>query len=443
MRWVLGVVLWGGWVALIIAAAAVVGGLVIGASVRALTRDQSQTDAFVHALRRGIAAALGVILFGAACWVITDHVVHAAAPPVCATTSAPLTPGAPVGAPIAIKANSTYVALGDSYAAGEGLAPFEVQRDASCNNCDRSPRAYPRLLRFSDPVTVVFVACSGATMADIASGVTSLARAHAGPLELDNIEQNGPNANQPTTTSLGAPSAAVPAPGPVRFVTINISGNDALFSTVVVYCFERSHCLTSTAHGGFQDGKSLQDWGKQRIKDIGTALPKLFDLLHTRMPDARIVVLGYPLLFTSRSPSAFADQGRCALYGRWASDERTGLIQLEEQLDATIRTTAASNHAEFIDTATLFRGHEPCTRHEWVNFAVLSLAALKNDPAKLVAGGSFHPNQFGQEAFAAAVSCYMAAHPQAPPAGAAPSVASFQPCFDHTMQGLIGSRAQP
>jgi hypothetical protein len=65
-----------------------------------------------------------------------------------------------------------YVALGDSYSSGEGLAPFL----AGSGSCDRSPEAYPELVAHRlGNVTLRFSACSGATIAQISDQVASLA----------------------------------------------------------------------------------------------------------------------------------------------------------------------------------------------------------------------------------------------------------------------------
>ena len=73
-------------------------------------------------------------------------------------------PNIPVVADIAGK----YVALGDSYSAGEGITPFQP---GSPRNCDRSPQAYPLLLEFEQEVSVTFEACSGAVTQDVDIGV--------------------------------------------------------------------------------------------------------------------------------------------------------------------------------------------------------------------------------------------------------------------------------
>lgn len=65
-----------------------------------------------------------------------------------------------------------YLALGDSYSSGEGLGPFLP----GSGKCDRSPEAYPQIVaRRIGALTLKFVACSGATIAQIDQQVSGVA----------------------------------------------------------------------------------------------------------------------------------------------------------------------------------------------------------------------------------------------------------------------------
>ena len=115
---------------------------------------------------------------------------------------------APAGAAPAT-GRATYVALGDSYSSGAGLAPF----DAGSGSCARSPRAYPSIVDRSlarDAFT--FVACSGATTAQI-------------------IAQVGP---------------ARAALRHAALVTLTAGGNDLSFSNLLVSCVGGVTSLTSS-----------------------------------------------------------------------------------------------------------------------------------------------------------------------------------------------------
>src|SRR5437868_1539276 len=74
-------------------------------------------------------------------------------------------------APVASDRPYTYVALGDSYSAGEGLAPYSEGTDTppNGNDCHRSQtQSYVELLAHEvNATTLKFLACSGAQTANI------------------------------------------------------------------------------------------------------------------------------------------------------------------------------------------------------------------------------------------------------------------------------------
>ncbi len=97
-----------------------------------------------------------------------------------------------------------FVALGDSYSSGEGLYLYSTGTDTSSDRCHRSPLAYGPLLSYVDRQHrgFAFVACSGATTADLSA----------------------PNHLYPTEApQLAALSSAT------RTVTLTLGGNDVGF----------------------------------------------------------------------------------------------------------------------------------------------------------------------------------------------------------------------
>lgn len=104
-----------------------------------------------------------------------------------------------------------YVALGDSFSSGEGNSPFEYGSDVSNENeCHRSSLGYPRLLQNDPNLNVgvaVFVACSGATTANVQNGGQ-----WSEPAQLDALTSE------------------------TEVVTLTIGGNDVGFSNYVLGC---------------------------------------------------------------------------------------------------------------------------------------------------------------------------------------------------------------
>ncbi|MBO0777158.1 MAG: hypothetical protein J2P34_12685, partial [Actinobacteria bacterium] len=132
-----------------------------------------------------------------------------------ATPAGQALPAAPAGI------HGSYVALGDSYSAGEGLPPFAT--GTALTACDRSVSgAYPTLLyallhRQDARASLSFTACSGAVISDI------LRPAHRATVVPPQIS----GAVQPS----------------VGLVTLTIGGNNAIFSKVVATCVTAGNCL--------------------------------------------------------------------------------------------------------------------------------------------------------------------------------------------------------
>jgi len=97
---------------------------------------------------------------------------------------------APAGESGALKTppKPIYLALGDSYSAGEGLGPFLP----GSGSCDRSPESYPEIVahHFGD-LQLKFLACSGATIAQIDRQVSSLPSRTLRHVEITTVTAGG------------------------------------------------------------------------------------------------------------------------------------------------------------------------------------------------------------------------------------------------------------
>lgn len=209
-----------------------------------------------------------------------------------------------------------YAALGDSYSAGVGAPPPDL--DAACL---RSSRGYPPLWRRSHPVSEFdFLACSGATTSDVRA-------------------------------------TQVPAlPADADLVTITIGGNDAGFARVLEAC---------TFAATDDQCRTVVDAAETFIAVvISRRLARTYDAIHDAVPHARLVVLGYPRLFELTDTCAnplVPDKAR-----------RSALNQGADVLDETIRRVAARHNAAFADVRDRFAGHGVCsTDTPWINAPLL------------------------------------------------------------------------
>jgi lysophospholipase L1-like esterase len=276
----------------------------------------------------------------------------------------------------------TYFALGDSYSAGEGLNPYirgTQNVRAGGNRCHRSNEAFGAILGSR---ATMFRACSGAVIAEI----SSVGQQH------DGFDVGGPQLQGVTHAAL---------------VTMTISGNDALFADVVQFCALRLHCIDSTKWN--RDGElTLRSWVDARLARISTDLSGLLSQISERLPGARVVVVGYPRLF-SVAPNS-GGQRSCLIYKVFSDDERSQLRDLGDRLNFEIARQALATGHEYVHVADAFDRHETCgSGGQWLQFFRIDLENLTTKDA--FDAGNFHPTTDGQAMMARLVACYLKAHP--------------------------------
>jgi lysophospholipase L1-like esterase len=280
-----------------------------------------------------------------------------------------------------------YVALGDSYSAGEGVVPYLPGTDdisKGGNRCHRSTQAYAQRLRFTGIVHRLFRACSGAIIANLHGRQTT-----------------GPGVAVPPQLANGVISSKV------GLITITIGGNDAGFSHILPFCAKRPRCLSWRFNDSFDDGRKsglkLRDWAKLKLQQISEELSKLYREIRAGAPNARIIVLGYPDLF----PTGVLDYNHADCWGLLFF-EKHGLLALEYRFNDLIRKAANENGLEFVPTSQVFYGHEACGGFtpRWMEFP-----AQSRDNERELDSGSFHPTRNGQAALARVITCHLTLRP--------------------------------
>lgn len=271
-----------------------------------------------------------------------------------------------------------YVALGDSYASGEGLPPYV----GGAGGCRRSTRSYPELLaaggreRFA---AMTSAACSGAVTADVlATQVTAL--------------------REGTTT-----------------VTLTVGGNDAGFAAVVAACLHSPDPrLQAVLDQGTSWRAGVKARAQQRIAFLGgpaaaprdgsVPLVRVLSEVARRAPDAEILVTGYPRLLGDR-PTAQGHRAADVLPLFVHERDAAWLGAQSEALDAALasgvaRARATGVRVGFVDVSAEFAGHALSDRQApWVNGVVLaSLGSLVPDSS------SFHLTAEGSAAYASALT---------------------------------------
>ena len=293
-----------------------------------------------------------------------------------------------------------YVALGDSFSAGEGNPPYESGTDIwGVDECHRSHVfAYPVLLSAMPGIPQLtdhsFVACSGAAIQALFDTNNS------NPFEV--MKNGGAISGQLYAAAFGQP---------VSLVTLTIGGNDLDFPGILdtcvkaqlpPSCFVKVHSSISTLLPKI-DGR--QTAGKYTLAGVYLEARK-------QAPSARILVLGYPHEFNPDQADQFyigffpvPGTGRLHL----SKDDETVMNSATDAMDAVIRANvelANSRGAriEYVaDSVSKFVGHEQDTNSNAFNG--FSETGWEK---------SFHPNKIGQRIYAKAVYDYLQGHPAAP-----------------------------
>lgn len=252
----------------------------------------------------------------------------------------------------------SYVALGDSYAAGP-LIPLPSGQPVGCL---RSNRNYPSLVAetlgvpdFRDG------SCSGATTAELtAEQATPLG---TNPPQLDRLDAD------------------------VELVSLTIGGNDIGFAEIVTECARRSPtkpfgaaCAEFYTAGG-------QDQLAARIDAAAPKLAAALAAIADRAPDAEVLLVGYPTILPDSGPGCFP-------VVPYSEGDVAFLRATQKRLNAMLADEAKRAGATYVDTYTPTIGHDVCQPPgvKWVE------GLVPTAPAAPV-----HPNGLGMAAMAVAV----------------------------------------
>ncbi len=270
-----------------------------------------------------------------------------------------------------------YVALGDSYSSGVGAGDYLPGNAPIPGNCSRSYNAYSRLVaarlgdnpRATAPnAAYTTAACSGATTANFEQS-QNLGTV---PPQFDDINQFN---------------------GTVGLVTFTMGGNDIGFADIIKSC--------AFDHHSGKNGDTCQAaMGKKtagKLADLKTTLAILFGLDFPKQaglaPNARIMVLGYPLPF---DPKLLAEKKTPACRtgigsNTFVKSDMVWINSVVWQLDAILKAEAVNAGFKYVDERYAFNGgHYLCENAAAIHPGVLPDFVI-----------SFHPTNVGQRLIAA------------------------------------------
>jgi GDSL-like Lipase/Acylhydrolase family len=243
----------------------------------------------------------------------------------------------------AAQAADRYVALGDSYAAGPlipvQLPPFGCLK--SSNNYAHLAQLDLNLPEFQDPT------CSGAKTDHMTAtqGVT-------------------PGPNPPQFDSLSPDT---------KLVTLGISGNDIGFSSIAQDCFSSRPSSGSPCKDRYTEGGT--DEVSQRIADTAPKVASVLQGIHSRSPQAKVMVVNYPQIFPDQG-------GGCWPQLPVAEGDVPWLRDKGKELNQMLADQATANGAELVDWYTASNGHDACQPPviRWVEPAIPANAAAPVHP---------------------------------------------------------------
>jgi len=274
------------------------------------------------------------------------------------------------------------VALGDSYAAGEGVRPFRDPTDTPDDGCHRSTRGYATQIRV--PGTSIPIADRSDAIFDFHACTGAVS---------DNILAAGEG-------QYGEPPqlAAVNEVNASRdLVTISIGGNDVQFAKIVGFCFAFEDCnefKPFDPHSDITLGELAEPLLSVYV--LSQVLP-VHDELQSATPNATTLVLGYPLLLGGRDCPA----AQVPFVSELAitQSEQEWIRGTNVVLNDIIEGIALTTGLHFLSLEEHFDGHEVCGRYDdWIVGFPQRLPWYKD---------GFHPTLRGQTEMGRVVNQYL------------------------------------
>lgn len=258
----------------------------------------------------------------------------------------------------------SYVAMGDSYTAGPGIAPASPTAPAQCA---QSAANYPHLIASVLQFSLTDVSCSGAKTENFTNE------------QFPGITRPQFNALTPTT----------------NVVSVGMGGNDFnVFGTLLAVC-TATDAPWLAAHGnvGAPCKEKLESFIQSALAgDVGPSNEALAQI-RVRSPHAKVFDVGYPEITPLN--------GFCPTAIPWTTGDLNWFRAVEQQGNALKKSEALANHDIYVDTFTPSIGHNACepVGKRWIEPLINPLT-----------GVPVHPNATGQQVDAIDVGLSMVLH---------------------------------
>jgi lysophospholipase L1-like esterase len=280
-----------------------------------------------------------------------------------------------------------YLAMGDSFASGQGASNYRDGTDTARNRCHQSQLSYPYLFNVLFE-SYASVACSGARMVNVA-------RISDKVDEVDQLQ----GLFEPSDNERVVAREQI-LPGVVEqiefisnsnpeVVTLSVGGNDIGFANILSTCASPKKIDNlATCFATYEDRYELVKKINGRFERLRTTYA---DILRND-PERRLYVIGYPQI---------ADEnGSCGVNVLLNHSELVGARDLIEYLNSIIKKAADEAGAHYVDVSDAFAGHKLCESKQ----VAVNGATTKFDQGKFVEfTESYHPNAFGHQLLAAKI----------------------------------------
>ncbi|XAS63572.1 SGNH/GDSL hydrolase family protein [Micrococcaceae bacterium Sec5.8] len=216
-----------------------------------------------------------------------------------------------------------YIALGDSYAAGQGAGPY-------LDGCYRSESAYSELAAEVKAIKLVRnAACSGKTTQEVVD------------TQLRQLNKN------------------------TELVTITAGGNDLKFGDIVTKC---GNAMVDSTAAPLCDKASADAAAQLASGQLAGAVAAMVKSVKAAAPNAKVVLTGYPYLY---NPGTLDPADPMSVF----IDKAT---LLADGLNGSIAGAAAATGATYVDVRTAFAGHGINSADPWINLDLANLGSPDN-----------------------------------------------------------------
>lgn len=288
------------------------------------------------------------------------------------------------------KPRDFVVAMGDSYSSGENAGDYYPESDVDGglfteDLCHRSKQSWSRKAVLPGSTATLgqradslatdtdfhFVACSGATAANVTS---TWDFGEAAQLNTGFLDEN------------------------TTLVTLSIGGNDARFYQILLDCNGNfaTDCYSDTLPG---DSGPLGQTEPPTITNVvGPRILTTLRAIHAAAHNARIILMGYPIILdptVSCDPTTLLSSPEQS----WLNDMTNLLAATEQSVVATATADPDPVPVMFADARSAFAGKGVCGSPEAISGPVLVKSAGEA-PGPGPSNQSFHPNPVGTGIYA-------------------------------------------